>query len=239
MTALFVAEPVRRRIVGALAALAVAVTTFAVAGTTPAQASARTDESGFTASINAARTKAGRPAYAVSSDLSAVAYRWAASMAAGSNLRHNPNLAGQISGWRFVGENVGVGSDVGELHQAFMNSPAHRANIMDADFTQVGIGVAYGGGRLWVTEVFRRPTVTEPAAALRPVTRAKAGVRSAPVYQIGSRGTVVKRIQRRVGVPADGRYGRFTSSSVKRWQRAHNIKPTGVVNATLLRKMRA
>lgn len=245
MTALFVAEPVRRRIVGALAALAVAVSTFAVAAATPAQASARTDESGFAASINASRTKAGRPAYAVSGDLSAVAHRWAVSMASGASLRHNPNLAGQISGWRFVGENVGVGSDVGELHQAFMNSPAHRANIMDADFTQVGIGVAYGGGRLWVTEVFRRPTVTAPAAALRPVTRAKAGARakpsarSAPVYRIGSRGTVVKRIQRRVGVRADGRYGRYTSTSVKRWQRAHNIKPTGVVNAALLRAMRA
>ena len=239
MTALLVAQPVRRRITGALAALAVAVSTLAVVGATPAQASARTDESGFAGSINASRTQAGRPAYTVSGDLSAVAHRWAVSMASGGSLRHNPNLAGQVSGWRYVGENVGVGSNVGELHQAFLNSPAHRANIMDADFTQVGIGVAYGGGRLWVTEVFRRPTVTTPAAALRPVTRAKAGARKAPVYRIGSRGTVVKRIQRRVGVPADGRYGRYTSTSVKRWQRAHDIKPTGVVNAALLRTMRA
>ena len=234
MTALFVARPVRRRLVGALASLAVAVSTFAgVASAAPAQASTRSDESGFTSSINASRRSAGRPAYAVSSDLSAVAQRWAVAMASGSNLRHNPNLAGQVTGWRYVGENVGVGSGVGELHRAFMNSPAHRANVMDGDFTQVGIGVAYGAGRLWVTEVFRRPTVSAPASALRPVVRP-----TSTVYRIGSRGTIVKRIQRRVGVRADGRFGRITSAADKRWQRAHRLAPTGVVTPTLRRAMR-
>lgn len=231
MTALFAAGPVRRRLVGALASLAVAVSTFA--GITPAQASTSSDESGFVSGINASRVNAGRPAYAVSSDLSAVARRWALAMASGNSLKHNPGLAGQVTGWRYVGENVGVGSGVDELHRAFMNSPAHRANVMDGDFTQVGIGVAYGGGRLWVTEVFRRPTVSAPASALRPVVRT-----SAPVYRIGSRGTVVKAIQRRVGVRSDGRFGRGTSLAVKRWQRAHRLAPTGVVTVAVRRAMR-
>ena len=238
MGAQFVAGSVRRGIIGALASLAVALSTFAGVAAAPAQASTGSDESGFAASINASRRSAARPAYTVSSELAAVARRWAVSMASGSTLKHNPNLAGQVSGWRYVGENVGVGSTVSELHQAFMNSPAHRANVLDGDFTQIGIGVAYGGGRLWVTEVFRRPTVSAPASALRPVVRSASPVRSSPVYRIGSRGTVVKAIQRRVGVRADGRYGRNTSLAVKRWQRAHRLAPTGVVTTALRRTMR-
>jgi len=218
-----------------LASLAVGVSAFAAA--TPAQASTGSDESGFVSSINSSRRSVGRPAYAVSSELTAVARRWAVAMATGASLKHNPNLAGQVTGWRYVGENVGVGSGVGELHQAFLNSPAHRANVMDGDFTQVGIGVAYGGGRLWVTEVFRRPTVSAPASAVRRVVRPVVRPAST-VYRIGSRGTVVKAIQRKVGVRADGRYGRDTSLAVKSWQRAHRLAPTGVVTVAVRRAMR-
>ena len=32
-----------------------------------------------------------------------------------------------------------------------MNSPTHRANILNGAFTQVGVGVAYSSdGRMWV-----------------------------------------------------------------------------------------
>lgn len=237
MTALTAHAPqrrARRRLVGGLLAVAVAVTTFAgLAGASSAAASTDGDESGFVASVNAARRTAGRPTYAVSADLTSVARRWAQSMAAGGSLRHNPNLAGQVSGWRFVGENVGVGYDVGGLHRAFMASPAHRANVLDADFSQVGIGVAYGGGRLWVAEVFRKPTATAAASAIRRPSRS-----TATVYRVGSRGTVVIAIQHRVGVPADGRYGRLTATGVMRWQRAHHQRVTGVVTPGGRRAMR-
>ena len=230
-------NPVRRRLVGVLASVAVAAATLTgLVSAAPASASTGSDESGFVSSINASRAGAGRARYAVSSDLTAVARRWARSMATSGNLRHNPNLAGQVNGWRFVGENVGVGSDVQGLHRAFMNSPAHKANVVDSDFTQVGIGVAYGGGRLWVAEVFRKPSAVAASAALRTsnsVAKAPAGV-----YRIGSRGTVVKKIQRRVGVPADGRFGRKTSAAVKRWQRAHHQRVTGVVTPGVRRAMR-
>ncbi len=224
----------RRRFVGALASLALSVSALAgVAVASPAQATSTDDAAGFVASINAERVSAGRSAYLVSPDLGDVAHRWAVTMASGSSLRHNPQLAGQVTGWRFVGENVGVGSGVAELHKAFMNSPAHRRNVMDGDFTQVGIGVAYGGGRLWVTEVFRRPAATAAAAVARPAARP-----AAPVYRIGSTGQVVKRIQRRVGVRADGRYGRSTYVAVQRWQRAHGLAASGVVTTAGRRAMR-
>lgn len=232
----------RRRLVGGLLAVAVAAATFTgLATATSAAASTGDDESGFVASVNAARRSAGRPTYAVSSDLTSVARRWAQTMASSGSLRHNPNLAGQVSGWRFVGENVGVGYDVGGLHRAFMASPAHRANVLDSDFTQVGIGVAYGGGRLWVAEVFRKPTATAAASAIRrpsPSTGRSTGRSTATVYRVGSRGTVVTAIQRRVGVQADGRYGRRTATGVMRWQRSHHQRVTGVVTPGVRRAMR-
>lgn len=239
MTALIAHAPhrrARRRLVGGLLAVAVAVTTFAgLATASSAAASTGGDESGFVASVNAARRSAGRPTYAESADLTSVARRWAQSMASSGSLRHNPNLAGQVSGWRFVGENVGVGYDVGGLHRAFMASPAHRANVLDSDFSQVGIGVAYGGGRLWVAEVFRKPTASSAASAVRSP---RPGRSTTTVYRVGSTGAVVQAIQRRVRVEADGRYGRRTAAGVMRWQRSHHQRVTGVVTPGVRRAMR-
>ena len=235
-------RPARRRLVATLASLAVAVTGFTgVLAAAPAQASTGSDEAGFVARINAARESVGRPRYTVSSDLTAVARRWAETMASSGTLRHNPNLATQVTNWRFVGENVGVGYDVPGLHQAFMNSPMHRSNILDSDFSQVGIGVAYGGGRLWVAEVFRKPTWV--AAASRYVApRATVRFVAPPAwatFRVGSRGIAVQRIQRRLGVRADGIYGPQTRTAVVRWQRSHHWRATGVVTGTMFRVLRA
>jgi uncharacterized protein YkwD len=43
----------------------------------------------------------------------------------------------------------------GQIHQAWMNSPGHRANIL-GDFSAIGIGVACNGGALYATEDFGR-----------------------------------------------------------------------------------
>jgi len=47
---------------------------------------------------------------------------------------------------------VGVGGDVAALHQAFWNSPGHRANML-GDYNRVGVGVV-NSDRLWVTFTF-------------------------------------------------------------------------------------
>jgi uncharacterized protein YkwD len=52
------------------------------------------------------------------------------------------------------GENVGVGSTVDELQDAFMASPPHRENILRTAFAHVAIGMARVDGHLWVTVVF-------------------------------------------------------------------------------------
>jgi len=50
---------------------------------------------------------------------------------------HNPSLASEVSGWRSIGENVGMGPSVDSIQQAFINSPEHYRNIMDGAFSLV------------------------------------------------------------------------------------------------------
>lgn len=124
-------------------------------------------ESQFVAALNQARAAQGLPALSVAGDLTSVARSHSSRMADGNNLHHNPNLGSHVSGWQKVGENVGKGPSVNSIHSAFMNSPSHRANILGADWTQVGVGVDVRGGTVWVTQVFRQPAGA-PAPAPEP-----------------------------------------------------------------------
>jgi uncharacterized protein YkwD len=120
--------------------------------------SSYTMESEFISKMNAAREANGQRPYSVASDLTSIARQHSANMAAKQSLYHNPSLTTQVQNWQAVGENVGEGPTVADIHQAFMNSPEHRANILDHDFTQVGVGVSVdSNGIVWVTEDFRQP----------------------------------------------------------------------------------
>jgi len=119
----------------------------------------------FVADTNAARAAVGLPGYAYAGDLAAVAQGQAERMAARSDVYHNPNLGSEVSGWRKAGENVGAGNDPDQIHNAFMASSGHRANILSSTYTELGIGTAVGGdGRLYVAEVFRLPS-SQPQTA--------------------------------------------------------------------------
>src|SRR4051812_40725908 len=131
--------------------LAVA-TSVAVAALVPLTGTAHAadaggDEAAFISDTNAARAAAGVAPLAVDSRLTAIARSWAATMAAGGRIWHNPDLASQApSNWRVLGENVGVGGTEPAVQQAFINSPHHYTNIVDPRFTTVGIGVTYTSG---------------------------------------------------------------------------------------------
>jgi uncharacterized protein YkwD len=58
--------------------------------------------------------------------------------------------------WSTWGENVGVtGGTAWDVQRAFMNSPAHRANILNNRFRRVAVGTYRDGrGLLWVTIFF-------------------------------------------------------------------------------------
>lgn len=58
-----------------------------------------------------------------------------------------------------AGENLAGNRDVQAAHNALMNSPGHRKNILDPDFTHIGIGIKKGGtyGNMFTQEFVSRP----------------------------------------------------------------------------------
>jgi hypothetical protein len=130
------------------------------------------DEAEFVRLINEARAQHGERALATYGDLTTFARHHSEQMAARHSIYHSSNLS-TISGWRSIGENVGSGTSVRSLHDAFMNSPAHRANILYAPYNQVGVGVATSDGKIYVTEIFvvRGSTSSAPHTSVRPRVR--------------------------------------------------------------------
>jgi uncharacterized protein YkwD len=116
------------------------------------------DARAFVALINEIRSAHGLRPLAIRKDLTAVATRWSARMAARKKIAHNPDFRYQVRGWWLLGENVGwTNSSVGYLHKAFLASPEHRKNILDPRFTTIGVGEAVApDGRIYVAEDFGR-----------------------------------------------------------------------------------
>lgn len=94
--------------------------------------------------------------------LASAARRHASLMASRADLSHQlpgePPLdqrAGQ-AGARFsqVGENIAVGPEAPPIHEGWMKSPGHRANILDIHFTALGVGVVEYQGELYSVEDF-------------------------------------------------------------------------------------
>jgi hypothetical protein len=83
-------------------------------------------------------------------------------MAGAKNLTHQvkgepvftERLAEQGARFNAAAENVGYGDDADTLHQGWMNSPPHRANLLNPAYTDMGIGIVRVGDRLWATEDF-------------------------------------------------------------------------------------
>lgn len=61
-----------------------------------------------------------------------------------------------VTGLRFNSdaENVGEAPDVATVHNAFMHSPGHRANILNNKYNAIGISIVEHGNQLFVTEDF-------------------------------------------------------------------------------------
>ncbi len=63
-----------------------------------------------------------------------------------------------------VGENIGRAAQplMGMMHCYMMESPDHRANILDPEYLRVGVGIyALDDGRVWLTEMFRGPLAAD------------------------------------------------------------------------------
>lgn len=52
--------------------------------------------------------------------------------------------SGENIAWQSERGAEGIADDVAQLHQSLMESPGHRANILNPDFTEIGIGIERG-----------------------------------------------------------------------------------------------
>lgn len=133
---------------------AVAAAVLVLTGMTPALADSASDEQRFVELINSERRSAGAGPLEVHPDLVEGARRHAERMAAEGRIFHNQNLGDVTDGWNLLGENVGRGGNIETLHQAFMDSPGHRDNLLNPVYDLVGIGVVWSEGIPYVVEVF-------------------------------------------------------------------------------------
>jgi uncharacterized protein YkwD len=94
-----------------------------------------------------------------SATLNGMAQRWANWMAQNNSLTHQ-DLNALIGGLPFsaMGENIldGPGTMAAtQMEAAWMASPEHRANILQAAFRVAGVGIAFGAdGRVWAVVDF-------------------------------------------------------------------------------------
>lgn len=113
--------------------------------------------------MNQARKAHGlKPLQAVES-IGKVASGWSAQIASQDELSHNPRLAAQIQrifpNWRRIEENVGAmgggsarsAADGQRLAEAYLDSPVHRANILDPHVRWIGVANAMGSDTIWNT----------------------------------------------------------------------------------------
>jgi hypothetical protein len=119
-----------------------------------------------------------------------------------SALCHRPDLRQAVDaaapGWLGAGENIGVGGDVQALHDGFMGSTGHRANIL-GDYNRVGVAVVASGTRMWVTFDFVKgstpPAAPPVASTATPVADAAAGT---PIASLASGGKFTAASPQRV-----------------------------------------
>jgi uncharacterized protein YkwD len=114
------------------------------------------------AAVNQARAAQGLRALRWDESLAAAARLHAAVMADHGMALHTfegePTLsarakqAGAHFGW--LSENVALGPTTEFIHERFMNSPSHRANVLDRDMDSIGVGVVERKRQLFAVEDF-------------------------------------------------------------------------------------
>jgi uncharacterized protein YkwD len=160
----------RHRLAAVLLVLAVCAVGLAA---TPADAATRpsdprAQEREFFDLLNTERARAGRGPLAWDANLADDARAWSAVMAPTNSIFHTSTLgadtAASLVSWQRAGENVGMGWSTQSLHDAFVASSGHYANMI-GDYNLLGVGVVHTSQRTFVTFRFAKgtPRATAPA----------------------------------------------------------------------------
>jgi uncharacterized protein YkwD len=142
-----------RLVLRCLAAAAIVTAAVIPMSLKRADAQATTDvpseEAQFVTLINSLRADVGAGPLTLSAELDPVARAWTGKMVQQGDISHNPNLRAEVTAvtknWKKLGENVGFDGSIGVdgLHGAFVKSPAHYRNLIDADFDKIAITIVY------------------------------------------------------------------------------------------------
>jgi uncharacterized protein YkwD len=132
-------------------------------------------EACFRHRVNSERVAVGVPTLTDNATVDGIASDHSDQMAADQTIYHNNDLDAdynrELGGYEYGGENVGMGPDCKSIHAAFKASHGHYENMIDPDYTHLGVGVTVGrDGELYVTEDFwtpknrpaRRPSTSKP-----------------------------------------------------------------------------
>lgn len=111
------------------------------------------DENTMLNLVNSERTSRGLEPLGVNEPARTVARAYATRMFAEGFFSHNDSegngpfnrLDDAKIKYAAAGENLALASNLEEAHQGLMNSPGHRANILNENFRKVGIGIIDGG----------------------------------------------------------------------------------------------
>ena len=114
--------------------------------------------------INEERTAAGLPALAYDAGLAAGALAHSRDMAQNGFFSHTSPTRGSFSArlsaaglhTRGAAENIARYGSMEKAHAALMVSEGHRANILSAGFTHVGLGIVRTGNAYYITQWFAR-----------------------------------------------------------------------------------
>ncbi|MBL1114091.1 CAP domain-containing protein [Streptomyces sp. 110] len=124
------------------------------APSTGSPSAAATDQQEVVDLVNSERGKAGCQPLTVNAKLTKAAQDHSEDMAAHRNMSHtgsdgsSPGDRIERAGysWRAYGENVAYGYDSPKSVMAgWMNSSGHKANILNCDFKEIGVGLAQPG----------------------------------------------------------------------------------------------
>lgn len=105
-------------------------------------------------------------------ELQVEALDWASHLADTGILAHSALTDGITAAWLSLGENVAIGNTVEHAEETLVASPLHFANMVDPEFTHIGVGVVSAGGRTYVAQEFMQlsapvaPAPTPPATAV-------------------------------------------------------------------------
>ncbi len=113
-------------------------------------------------------------------------------------------------------------------------SGRHRAVSTPATTRSTGLGIA-----AIAAAGIAAPAMVASGASAAPATLSVSSTNTTftGTVKYGSRGTVVKQVQRKVGVSADGVFGSRTKAAVKRYQRSKGLTADGIVGRRTAAKM--